>query len=625
MKKINLILLFICMLFIGRVSAQNYFAGGAGTGNTGAGNVGLGPNNQDAGTSGSLNTSVGNFSLFFLTSGNYNSALGDASLLSVTTGTNNTGIGVYAGGSIKTGSNNTAIGFYALPQSTASSNDAFGYQSLFKNTTGTNNVGIGVQALYSNTTGNYNTAVGQLALYNNSSGPGNTVVGYQAAYKSNVTDGSNDIFGYQSLYNNTTGKFNVGMGYQTMYTNISGSDNTALGYKALYTNGAGHDNVAVGYEALYSCTGVYNIGIGDGALYTNTYANYNVGIGNAALYLNVTGQDNTAVGDAALTNSLGGDNTALGFNAGTNNTYSQCTFLGSLADAENNCNNGIAIGYKATVTAPYTIQLGNPLNTFTGSFGSTAMMSDGRFKKDIKENVPGLAFIKSLRPVTYHFNIHPLDKFLYGDKADKFEKENIRGVEEKEKIQYTGFIAQEVEASAKKLGYNFSGVKTPQNDKDIYGLAYAEFVVPLVKGMQEQQGIIESQADTIKTMQSTLNNVLARMEIMSSQLSDIKECCSSNQGSSLGSLLNGPQLLNAVPNPTSGATVIYYYIPSTAKTASLQLTDANGQAIQTIAIANFGYSSSPLQISNLTSSIYYYTLIVDDKNIGTKPLNVVLK
>ena len=49
----------------------------------------------------------------------------------------------------------------------------------------------------------------------------------------------------------------------------------------------------------------------------------------------------------------------------------------------------------------------------------------------------------------------------------------------------TGFIAQEVEAAAKKLGFDFSGVDAPKNENDYYGLRYAEFVVPLVKAVQE--------------------------------------------------------------------------------------------------------------------------------------------
>jgi trimeric autotransporter adhesin len=62
---------------------------------------------------------------------------------------------------------------------------------------------------------------------------------------------------------------------------------------------------------------------------------------------------------------------------------------------------------------------------------------------------------------------------------------------DQEAIRYTGFIAQEVEKVANETGFDFSGVDEPKNDQDLYGLRYAEFVVPLVKAVQEQQAIIE--------------------------------------------------------------------------------------------------------------------------------------
>ena len=39
--------------------------------------------------------------------------------------------------------------------------------------------------------------------------------------------------------------------------------------------------------------------------------------------------------------------------------------------------------------------------------------------------------------------------------------------------------------AAKDLHYNFSGIDAPKNDNDLYELRYEEFVVPLVKAMQE--------------------------------------------------------------------------------------------------------------------------------------------
>ena len=52
---------------------------------------------------------------------------------------------------------------------------------------------------------------------------------------------------------------------------------------------------------------------------------------------------------------------------------------------------------------------------------------------------------------------------------------------EKEKIIFSGFVAQEVEKAAKEVNYDFSGVDKPGRENGLYGLSYAEFVVPLVK------------------------------------------------------------------------------------------------------------------------------------------------
>ena len=68
----------------------------------------------------------------------------------------------------------------------------------------------------------------------------------------------------------------------------------------------------------------------------------------------------------------------------------------------------------------------------------------------------------------------------------------------------SGFVAQDVEKAAKKVGYSFSGVDAPKNDNDIYGLRYSEFVVPLVKGMQEQQEMIEAQQELIKKLEKRI-------------------------------------------------------------------------------------------------------------------------
>ena len=81
-----------------------------------------------------------------------------------------------------------------------------------------------------------------------------------------------------------------------------------------------------------------------------------------------------------------------------------------------------------------------------------------------------------------------------------------------ESLIRTGFIAQDVEAAAKQCGFNFDGIYTPKDENDYYAISYSSMVVPLVKGMQEQQTTIEKQQATIEKQQKLIDELLKRME-----------------------------------------------------------------------------------------------------------------
>ena len=60
--------------------------------------------------------------------------------------------------------------------------------------------------------------------------------------------------------------------------------------------------------------------------------------------------------------------------------------------------------------------------------------------------------------------------------------------------------------------FDFDGVSAPENETDLYGIRYAEFVVPLVKAMQEQQEMItqlkvteEEQQEVIQEQQELID------------------------------------------------------------------------------------------------------------------------
>ena len=191
---------------------------------------------------------------------------------------------------------------------------------------------------------------------------------------------------------------------------------------------------------------------------------------------NTTGSQNTAVGSGALyDNTSGTGNTAIGYLAGVN--------------GPGNYSNATAIGYQARVSTGNKIRLGNSAVTIIEGQVAYTFPSDGRFKTAVTESVKGIDFIMKLRPVVYNFQTEKYDVFInsetkarFATKIDYTESENIR---------HNGFIAQEVEKAAKETGYEFDGVVAPKNNKEVYGLSYSQFVVPLVKAVQEQQVLIE--------------------------------------------------------------------------------------------------------------------------------------
>ena len=169
--------------------------------------------------------------------------------------------------------------------------------------------------------------------------------------------------------------------------------------------------------------------------------------------------------------------------------------------------NTTALGNGAVVTADNTIQLGNANIVSLRCQVSLTATSDMRFKYQVQADVPDLAFITRLRPVTYRLDQAKLAAFTRtGVLPAGFTPDPAAAVQ-------TGFLAQQVEQAAQAVGYRFDGMHAPANAYDYYGLAYSQFVVPLVKAVQEQQVQIEA----LQAQNAALNEQNARWQAQSVQ------------------------------------------------------------------------------------------------------------
>lgn len=469
-----------------------------------------------------------------------------------------------------------------LTGSDGNSNSYFGYAVALFGHSYSNNTAIGSSALLNG--GPENTAVGTNAL---KGGHGCTAIGYYALHHNHRE--------YQDLATPKAGYYNTGVGYRSLESNIEGDYNTAVGAEALFSNTAaqnvaigsyalrsnttGTQNTSTGYNALrVNSTGAYNTSSGSFSLYSNFTGDRNTANGYNSLYSNIQGHYNTASGARALFSNISGSyNTAMGYDAGPA-SGPQLT-------------NTTALGYLAVPTASNQVRLGNTSVTSIGGQVGWTAFSDGRFKKDIKEDVSGLEFISQLRPVSYTVDHASLNKFLHihDSSSNQPEAKTIP-------LRITGFIAQEVEALIKKTGYVFSGVDAPENENDPYGIRYADFVVPLVKAVQEQQKQIEEQNKKIDSL--------------------LKQLGSKSQSDANA---DAPAILfQNNPNPFDTESEIRMTLPDNAGMVSVMIYNLEGKQMKNIHVANRGDVTVKISGSELSAGMYLYSLIVDGKVTDTK-------
>jgi trimeric autotransporter adhesin len=439
---------------------------------------------------------------------------------------------------------------------------------------------------------------------------GNTAVGLNALYY-NLSGSHNSVLGNGGLVANTTGSYNSAFGSGALASNTTGNENLAIGYQALTLNSTGNENHALGVRALlFNSTGNANVAVGTSALSFNSNGSSNVAVGWKSLLANSSGNYNTAIGFTSSNSSSSGSyNTALGSH--TNLTA-------------NNYTNTTTLGYNAIVSADNQIRLGNNVVTSIGGYTDWTNVSDGRVKTNVTQNVPGLTFINKLQPVTYHLSLDAIDNILQVPPPKNEKGEFIYSLQKfkeariaKEKIVYSGFIAQDVEKAAKELNYDFSGVDAAKNSTDLYGLRYSQFVVPLVKAVQE----LSSENDDLKEINKIQTE---KLDDLQQQINELKNMVQGNKSSKPllpnNTVKDVAKLEQNTPNPFNNATSISYYLPGAYSSAKIIVTDNSGRTVRNIKLTGYGQGKITLTDFPANGVSYFYSLYVNNNLIDTKQM-----
>jgi len=186
----------------------------------------------------------------------------------------------------------------------------------------------------------------------------------------------------------------------------------------------------------------------------------------------------------------------------------------------------------------------------------------------------------------------------------------------KQQVLYTGFAAQDVEKAAKELNYDFSGVDAAKNNKDLYGLRYAEFVVPLVKAVQELSRMNDEKDSAIQQQNIKIN-------ALQKQIDELKAMTVSNRStvnSQRSTAISSASLEQNIPNPFTNTTNIGYTLPQKFTNAQIVITDKTGKTLKVVNVSGSSKRNITVNASTLALGAYQYSLIVDGRLIATKQM-----
>ncbi len=249
-------------------------------------------------------------------------------------------------------------------------------------------------------------------------------------------------------------------------------------------------------------------------------------------------------------------------------------------------------------SSPNTILHANGSITYAGSLFN---VSDKRLKHRIQSFDYGLEHVLKLNPIYYSYK---------------------KGVNNQD--THVGLIAQELQKVSPNLVDRFelersSSLISNENKKEEY-LSINESAIKymLINAIKDQQFEIENQHQQleeqrkmIEELQEVLSSEFQPTSIIETQI-DVALANSAKKMT--------PFISQNIPNPTEDIAKIKYYVPENYRAAMVRFYNLNGQILKEVPIREHGNGQINLELEQMISGSYMYSLIVDGQLIDTKTM-----
>ncbi|NML69264.1 T9SS type A sorting domain-containing protein [Chryseobacterium sp. RP-3-3] len=258
----------------------------------------------------------------------------------------------------------------------------------------------------------------------------------------------------------------------------------------------------------------------------------------------------------------------------------------------NNSSKSVALGWKNTIRNHNQFALGVGIDlkdVYSGGFGID-LAATGNRSFVIGSGTGGAKLTNNI-PLSIMFGLSPTSTMLIKDKSV-----GILTLAPTANFHTVGTVRHEnlPTGSGRALVVDASGNVMVSN-------------TPLNKTASTSDETIQQLEDRIKNLENTVEEM--------KQLLLNKGVSSTDISSS-----DVAQLAQNVPNPTKNGTSISYYLPKSAKTASIEVYNISGQLVKSLPLHEKGNGTINLSGSELQSGTYVYSMITDGKVTGSKKM-----
>lgn len=232
----------------------------------------------------------------------------------------------------------------------------------------------------------------------------------------------------------------------------------------------------------------------------------------------------------------------------------------------------------------------------TDGFSEWNIMSDMKTKTNVSEYKGGLAELLKINTISYEYNGKggtEKGTKKVGVSAQELQKVFPSMVQEMDYIYDSGL--ENVDEGAE--------IDTKVTKEKYLTINTSELQWVLVNSIKEQQNMIDSQREEIEELKDIVAVLLDR------EAENIESISIEGDDSFM--------LSDNIPNPFSTSTIIKYQVQEDSNSAEIVFTDITGKTLERRQL-NIGKGQIEVNMSNLPSGVYNYSLLIDNEIKSTK-------